>query len=224
MYVVNVIDYMTNHGSLVVTIITVPSMVSNQSHHSDLWPLTSAWCFPPRDWLWRRFGIILCEPWVFELFLSQSDALTFSESSSPRAHASVHWLLSYVCWTSAQTCYLMKVAADNRKLARLQYTCIPIGSVLHSSAAIKRRPCDRSDPLVSPPHLHPLILFFCDKTRCCLWWLLNKERAVFSCNLSAPESGTWHMSGCDKWWRVPVISAPTPLRCPKPQSQMLLLN
>lgn len=35
--------------------------------------------------------------------------------------------------------------------------------------------------------------------RCSLWWLLNKERAVFSCNLSSPESGTWHMSAYDKW-------------------------
>lgn len=66
--------------------------------------------------------------------------------------------------------------------------------------------------------------FFLINTRCCLWWLLNKERAVFSCNLSAPESGTWHMSGCDKWCRVSVISPGMPLRCPKPQSQMLLLN
>lgn len=76
----------------------------------------------------------------------------------------------------------------------------------------------------SPPPSHPPPLFFLINTRCCLWWLLNKERAVFSCNLSAPESGTWHMSGCDKWCRVPVISPGMPLRCPKPQSQMLLLN
>lgn len=59
---------------------------------------------------------------------------------------------------------------------------------------------------------------------CCLWWLLNKEGPVFSCNLSAPESGTWHMSAYDKWCRVSVISPGMPLRCPRPWSQMLLLN
>lgn len=85
------------------------------------------------------------------------------------------------------------------------------------------RPCDSTYPLVSPPFL-PHLFFFLINTRCCLWWLLNKERAVFSCNLSAPESGTWHMSGFDKWCRVSVISPGMPLRCPKPQSQMLLLN
>lgn len=66
--------------------------------------------------------------------------------------------------------------------------------------------------------------FFLITKWCCLWWLLNKERAVFSCNLSAPESGTWHMSGYDKWCSVPVISPGMPLRCPRPWSQMLLLN
>lgn len=80
---------------------------------------------------------------------------------------------------------------------------------------------------------HPRVCFsslsiFCARVcvcvRCCLWWLLNKERAVFGSNLSAPESGTWHMSGCDKWCRVSVISPGMPLRCPKPQSQMVLLN
>lgn len=70
----------------------------------------------------------------------------------------------------------------------------------------------------------PPFFLFLINTRCCLWWLLNKERAVFSCNLSAPESGTWHMSDCDKWCRDSVISPGMPLRCPKPQSQMLLLN
>lgn len=87
------------------------------------------------------------------------------------------------------------------------------------------RPCDSTYPLVSLPLSSPtFFFFFLINTRCCLWWLLNKERAVFSCNLSAPESGTWHMSGCDKWCRVSVISPGMPLRCPKPQSQMLLLN
>lgn len=66
--------------------------------------------------------------------------------------------------------------------------------------------------------------FFLINKRCCLWWLLNKEGAVFSCNLYTPESGTWHMSGYDKWCRVPVISPGMPLRCPRPWSEMLLLN